>query len=65
MDAFTSVDDKVDLNVDRCIGCGLCVSTYPTDALTLVRKPDADRQDIPVTFFDTWYKMTKEPSITQ
>ena len=65
MDAFTSVEDKVDLNVDRCIGCGLCVSTCPTDALTLVRKPDADQQQIPVTFFDTWYKMTKEPSITQ
>ena len=38
MDALTMGDSAVMLDLDRCIGCGLCVTTCPTGALTLVRK---------------------------
>lgn len=55
MEALTENGDRVSLNLDRCIGCGLCVSTCPSGALTLVRKPDSDRVQIPETIDATWH----------
>jgi len=54
MQALTEEVDRVTLNTDRCIGCGLCVSTCPSGALSLVRKPDSERTPIPVTMDATW-----------
>jgi ferredoxin len=34
---------------NRCIGCGLCVSTCPSGALSLVHKPEEERSAPPVT----------------
>ena len=31
-------DERVVIDLDRCVGCGLCMTTCPTDALFLVRK---------------------------
>jgi ferredoxin len=39
--------DKVILDRDRCIGCGLCVSTCPTDSLALVRKAQLEQPKVP------------------
>ena len=47
MEALSLLDEKAVLNVDRCIGCGLCVSTCPTQSLTLVRKPESEQPRIP------------------
>jgi Fe-S-cluster-containing hydrogenase component 2 len=47
MEALRLEAEKVVLNLDRCIGCGLCVSTCPTDSLTMVRKPESEQPNVP------------------
>ena len=59
MDAFTEGAGQVIFNADRCIGCGLCVSTCPSGALTLVRKPDNDPTDLPASMDSTWRAITQ------
>jgi len=54
MQALAEDGDTVSLNVDRCIGCGLCVTTCPSGALTLVRKPEGEQAQIPDSFDETW-----------
>jgi ferredoxin len=39
MDAL-AVDDTCTVDRDRCIGCGLCISSCPTDALHMVERDD-------------------------
>jgi Pyruvate/2-oxoacid:ferredoxin oxidoreductase delta subunit len=54
MDALAEDGDFVAHDADRCIGCGLCVSTCPSGALTLVRKRPAEEARVPPTMDDTW-----------
>ena len=44
---FYVADGKTVLDLDRCIGCGLCVTTCPTDALRLLRKPKTEQPYVP------------------
>jgi electron transport complex protein RnfB len=37
-----SADQIAEINYDRCIGCGLCISSCPEDALSLAAKPDKE-----------------------
>jgi Pyruvate/2-oxoacid:ferredoxin oxidoreductase delta subunit len=54
MQALAEDGDRLVLHTDRCIGCGLCVSTCPSGALTLVRKPDSERTQLPINMDATW-----------
>ena len=47
MEALQLDGGKVSLEVDRCIGCGLCVSTCPSGALRLMRKPKSAQPYVP------------------
>jgi ferredoxin len=42
-------DEKAEINLDRCIGCGLCVTTCPDEALKLQLKPEDQRVTPPET----------------
>jgi len=42
MDAIDQGDDAYHVNRDKCIGCGLCVTTCPSGAIKLVRKDDKE-----------------------
>jgi Fe-S-cluster-containing hydrogenase component 2 len=40
MDAISYVDDIATIDLNLCIGCGLCVTTCPEDALSLKQKTE-------------------------
>jgi Fe-S-cluster-containing hydrogenase component 2 len=42
MEAIEEVDDGWKIVDGRCIGCGLCVSVCPEDAMSMVAKPDME-----------------------
>ena len=50
MNALEFENGEISLNNDRCIGCGLCVTTCPTGALTLIRKPKDNKHSVPKNF---------------
>ncbi len=50
---------KAVLDVSRCIGCGLCVTTCPTHSLSLVRKPKAKQAYVPKDIIETNIRLGK------
>lgn len=60
MDAFSLEDGEVRFDSVRCIGCGLCVTTCPTGALTLSRKPETHRHEVPETYEETWRRIESD-----
>ena len=38
MDAIDMVDDRSNVNLDRCIGCGNCIATCETESMVLVKR---------------------------
>ena len=60
MDAIDMVDEKAVINLDRCIGCGLCVTTCTTDAMRLVKKPDVQLYQPPETGAETFMRLAAE-----
>jgi len=50
MDAISMTADEIaEINLDRCIGCGLCINTCPPEALLLMSKPEEARREPPAT----------------
>jgi len=54
VNAIEETGDVYEIIREKCIGCGVCVSTCPTEAITLVHKsPEEDT--IPPTDRDNWF----------
>jgi MinD superfamily P-loop ATPase len=53
-------DDLAEVNLDRCIGCGLCVITCPEDALKLVLKPAGQRRTPPASNAEQMMRMAQK-----
>jgi electron transport complex protein RnfB len=51
--------DSVAMINDRCIGCGLCVSSCPVEAIAMVRRDDAEIEDVPLDEKDWNMKRAK------
>ncbi len=47
MEAMSMDDGHAVLDANRCIGCGLCVTTCQSGALTLDRKAEEAQSQIP------------------
>jgi len=61
MDAILMTDDDIDqLDLDRCIGCGLCVTTCPTEAMSLRKKADDQQYEPPKTGGETYIRIASE-----
>ena len=60
MGAIMIVDDVAVIDTNRCIGCGLCVSTCPEKALKLIRKPLEQQPEVPRDTFDVYLRMRKK-----
>lgn len=54
MDAIVEQNGGYAVQPERCIGCGVCVSTCPTESITLLRKPESE-QDAPPANIVEWY----------
>ena len=48
------------INPNRCIGCGLCVSTCPAGALRLEAKSEHQRYEPPETGQEFYQDMARE-----
>jgi len=59
MEALHLDDKNTTLNQDRCIGCGLCVSTCPTKSLSLVRKMITKQPHVPKDIIEASIKLGK------
>jgi len=54
MDAIVEEDDGYRVLAERCIGCGVCVSTCTTESIRLVRKPETEHDKPPANLMQ-WY----------
>jgi Fe-S-cluster-containing hydrogenase component 2 len=60
VDAIDMVDGAAHVNPDRCIGCGLCVTTCPPEALRLIKKPMAEQYAPPKSGVETYIRIAQE-----
>jgi Pyruvate/2-oxoacid:ferredoxin oxidoreductase delta subunit len=54
MEAIAEDNGDYRVQPDRCIGCGVCTTTCPTDSISLIRKPESDHEKPPENRSD-WY----------
>ena len=52
--AIMEGEDAYSIVPEKCIGCGLCISTCPVQAISLVRK-DESKITVPPVTEDAWF----------
>ena len=59
VNAIQEGEEAYEVIRERCIGCGLCVTTCPTEAIRLVRKPEQELAPPPMDEM-AWYEARAE-----
>ena len=59
MDAIVEDDGEYRVEGERCIGCGVCVVTCSSESITLVDRPESDRDEMAENMID-WGKRRLE-----
>jgi Pyruvate/2-oxoacid:ferredoxin oxidoreductase delta subunit len=59
MEAIAQENGGYRVKPERCIGCGVCTTTCPTDSISLILKPEPDR-DEPAENLSDWYAKRAE-----
>lgn len=54
MEAVVEDDGQYSVQPERCIGCGVCTNTCPTESITLVRRPESEWEQPAANILD-WY----------
>jgi len=52
MEAISEADGSYRVHAERCIGCGACTVTCPTDSITMKARPDSEREEPPANLVD-------------
>ena len=60
MEAIKIEEDKAEIDLNRCIGCGLCVTKCPTEAAFLVKKSEEDLYNPPENSMEMHIRMAQE-----
>jgi Na+-translocating ferredoxin:NAD+ oxidoreductase subunit B len=57
-DALVEGESSMEVDLARCIGCGLCVSSCPEGAISLF--PKGETREVPTNVFDTLTRIARE-----
>jgi MinD superfamily P-loop ATPase len=52
MEAIVEADGSYEVLQERCIGCGTCTVTCPTDSITMEARPGSEREEPPANLID-------------
>jgi Na+-translocating ferredoxin:NAD+ oxidoreductase RNF subunit RnfB len=61
--AISDEDGSYRVQPDRCIGCGVCVPSCPTESITLVRKPESEHDQPPANLMDWYFKRAENRGV--
>jgi Na+-translocating ferredoxin:NAD+ oxidoreductase subunit B len=63
MEAVVEDNGGYKVQPERCIGCGVCTNTCPTESITLGRRPESEREEPAENIFDWYFKRAQNRGV--
>ncbi|MFH0821790.1 MAG: 4Fe-4S binding protein [Pseudomonadota bacterium] len=61
--AITRTDSGFVVQSERCIGCGVCTKTCPSEAITLLPRPEAEQEQPPGNIMEWYFKRAESRGV--